>query len=81
MGDEERRYEVVLVEGSAWIAVRQQRHPENGFDWAATLVIVLEGQARAVCSYDNAHGVPERHRFRRGIKMAADPFLPGPMLA
>jgi hypothetical protein len=76
MGDEERRYEVTLIEGYAWIAVRQKRHSERGFDWAATLVVVLEGRPRAICSYDNAHGAPERHRFRRGVKMTAEAVSP-----
>lgn len=76
MGDEERRYDIRLVEGYAWIAVRQRRDPEKGFDWAATLIVVLEGGPQAICSYDNAHGVPERHRFHRGVKMAAEAVSP-----
>lgn len=69
MGNEEREFEVEL-ESDAWIAVRKRPDAEKGMDWAAVLCIRLEGDVRSVCVYDNAHGVPERHRVHRGVKLA-----------
>lgn len=72
MGNEEREFNVRLGE-KAWIAVRKRRDPEREIDWAAVLRVQLEGAARTVCVYDNSHGMPERHRFHRGVKQEAEP--------
>jgi hypothetical protein len=75
MGDEERRYEIEL-DDFAWIAVRKRRDPKSGLHWAAALVVVWDGRPRTVCLYDNAHGVPERHWFRHGVKQKGEPISP-----
>ena|SRR6478672_10729081 len=71
VGDEERRHDIELHQG-VWIEVRMKRDPENGLDWAAVLTVERDGRRHAVYLYDNAHGRPERHRYRRGLKLAAE---------
>jgi hypothetical protein len=75
VGSKERRFEIELSTG-AWIVVRHARDPEKEWDWAAVLTVELDGQRRTVCLYDNAHGQPERHRYRRGVKMEAEAVSP-----
>jgi len=41
-----------------------KRDPEKGLDWAAVLTVRRADQRHAVYLYDNAHGQPERHRYR-----------------
>ncbi len=78
MGNEEKRFEIEIAEDAwigmrdAWIAVRMRRDEEKGLDWAAVLCVKVEDRVCAVCVYDNAHGDPERHRIRRGEKLAAE---------
>jgi hypothetical protein len=50
-----------------------RRDLEKGLDWAAVLTIERDGVLVPVCVYDNAHGAPERHRIRGGIKLRAEP--------
>ena len=71
MGGDEQRFHIEIVEG-VWIDVRKKRDPAKGLDWAAVLTIEREGGRHAVYLYDNAHGKPERHRYRRGLKLAAE---------
>jgi hypothetical protein len=75
MGGEEQRFEIELSVG-VWIDVRHARDPEKGMDWAAVLTVERFGHRYAVCLYDNAHGQPERHRYRRGLKMGAELLSP-----
>jgi hypothetical protein len=75
VGGEEQRFEIELSAG-AWIDVRHARHSEKGMDWAAVLTVELGGRRRAACLYDNAHGQPERHRYRHGVKMDAEAVSP-----
>jgi hypothetical protein len=44
----------------------------KGLDWAAVLLVRRRGERRAVYVYDNAHGQPERHRYRDGVKLEAE---------
>jgi hypothetical protein len=69
VGSEEREFEIEL-EADAWIAVRMRPDAAMGMNWAAVLCVRLEGEVRSVYIYDNAHGVPERHRVHRGVKLA-----------
>jgi hypothetical protein len=71
VGDEERRHEVELEQG-ARIDIRRKRDPEKGLDWAAALTIERGGRRHTVYLYDNAHGQPERHRYRGGQKLEAE---------
>ena len=73
MPAEERRFEIEVGEG-AWIHARVRRDPEKGLDWAAVLTVERDDALVPVCVYDNAHGVPERHRIRGGIKLPAEPW-------
>jgi len=75
VGGEEQRFEIELSVG-VWIDVRYARHPDRGMDWAAVLTVVYRGERCAVFLYDNAHGRPERHRYRRGVKMGAETVSP-----
>ena len=75
MGSKERRFEIELSTG-VWIDVRHARDPEKEMDWAAVLTVKRCGRRRAVYLYDNAHGRPERHRYRRGVKMEAEALSP-----
>jgi hypothetical protein len=71
----EQRFEIELSAG-AWIEVRHARDSEKEWDWAAVLTAEIGGRRHAVCLYDNAHGRPERHRYRRGVKMNAESLSP-----
>jgi hypothetical protein len=71
MGSEERRYEIEL-DSHAWIDVRKKKDVEKGFDWAAVLTVERGGRRHAVYVYDNAHGRPERHRYRGSEKLSAE---------
>lgn len=71
MGNRESRYNVKIVTG-VWIGVRSRRDDEKEMDWAAVLLVTRCGQPQPVCLYDNAHGRPERHRYRDGIKLEAE---------
>lgn len=73
VGNEERRHDIELPEG-AWIEVRRKRDSEKGLDWAAVLTVEYGDRRRAVYLFDNAHGRPERHRYRRGRKLEAEPL-------
>jgi hypothetical protein len=73
VGNEERRHEVELEHG-AKIDIRRKRDPEKGLDWAAALTIEHGGRRQTVYLYDNAHGQPERHRYREGLKLKAEPI-------
>lgn len=64
---------MVELDGGGWIHVRMRRDLEKGFDWAAVLGVEIEGAKLPICVYDNAHGVPECHRIRDGIKLDAEP--------
>jgi len=75
VGNREQRFEIELGAG-AWIDVRHARDPEKEWDWAAVLTVEFGCQRRAVFLYDNAHGPPERHRYRRGVKMEAEALSP-----
>ena len=56
--------------------MRHTRDSEKELDWAAVLTVKRCGQRCAVYLYDNAHGHPERHRYRRGVKLAAEALSP-----
>jgi len=71
VGSEEREFDIDL-DDDAWIAVRKRPDIEKGMDWAAILCVRHGGRRRAVCVYDNSHGVPERHWIRRGEKLDAE---------
>ncbi|HET6997669.1 MAG TPA: hypothetical protein VFI03_03685 [Solirubrobacterales bacterium] len=71
MGGEEQRFQVKIEEG-VWIEVRKTRDLEKGFDWAAVLTVMRSGRRHAVYLYDNAHGHPERHRYRGQLKLEAE---------
>jgi hypothetical protein len=73
MGNEEREFNIKLAP-DAWIVVRMQPDPEKMLDWAAVLVVKSDGALRVVGVWDNAHGYPERHRFRHGVKLAGEPI-------
>jgi hypothetical protein len=73
VGNEERRYFVALAQG-ARIEVRRKRDLEKGLDWAAVLTVERDGRRYAVYLYDNAHGRPERHLYRGGVKLEAEPL-------
>ena len=75
MTGKEQRFEIELSAG-AWIVVRHAWDPEVGLDWAAVLTVDLNGRRCAVCLYDNAHGRPERHRYRHGVKLGAEVVSP-----
>jgi hypothetical protein len=75
VGTKEQRFEIELSAG-VWIDVRHARDPEKELDWAAVLTVDRCGQRCAVCLYDNAHGQPEKHRYRRGVKMEAEALSP-----
>lgn len=64
---------MVRIEDGASIHVRMRRDIEKEFDWAAVLTVELGGSLRPICVYDNAHGDPERHRIRDGVKLDAEP--------
>jgi len=72
MGVEERRFVVKVVEG-VLIHVRMRWDAEKEVDWAAVLTINRDGTLCPVCVYDNAHGHPERHRIRDGVKGIPEP--------
>lgn len=72
MGGDERRFDIEL-NGGGWIHVRMRRDVEKDLDWAAVLTVEMDGALLPVCIYDNAHGPPERHRVRNGIKLEAEP--------
>lgn len=76
MGDEERQFNIPIIPGYARISVRRRWGPELGLDWAAVLTVNVDGAYRAVCVFDNAHGQPERHRYRSGVKLEGEPLSP-----
>ena len=59
---------MVKVVDGVLIHVRMRWDAEKGVDWAAVLTVRRDGDWCPVCVYDNAHGQPERHRIRDGIK-------------
>jgi len=75
VGNRENRYNVDIDEG-VWIGVRWRWDDEKEMDWAAVLLVTRYGQPHPVCLYDNAHGRPERHRYRDGMKLEAEPVSP-----
>jgi hypothetical protein len=75
VGGREQRFEIELSAG-AWIEVRHARDSEKEWDWAAVLTVEIGGRRRAVYLYDNAHGRPERHRYRGGVKGEAEVLSP-----
>jgi len=62
----------VRLDQDVWIDVRMKRDPEKGLDWAAVLTVRRADQRHAVYLYDNAHGQPERHRYRGKLKLQAE---------
>jgi hypothetical protein len=72
VGNRETRFEDQIADG-VWIAVRIKRDPVKGYDWAVVLTVLRDGRRRPVCLYDNAHGFPEMHRYREGVKLAGEP--------
>lgn len=76
VGKEESRFDIGLATDEAWIEVRMKRDPVKGLDWAAVLVVSCEGSPLPVCLFDNAHGYPEMHRYREGVKLAGEPVPP-----
>jgi hypothetical protein len=58
------------------IKVRLTRDPVMGLNWAAVLTVNCEGRLMPVCLYDNAHGKPERHRYRHGVKLEPEALSP-----
>lgn len=74
MGNREARFENQIAHG-VWICVRIKRDASKGYDWAVILAVMREGRRQAVCLYDNAHGFPEIHRYRDGIKLAGELVL------
>ncbi len=56
-----------------WIGVRWRWDDDKEMDWAAVLLVARGGKAHPVCLYDNAHGQPEKHRYRDGTKLEAEP--------
>jgi hypothetical protein len=75
VGNRESRFVDEIAPG-AWIGVRWRWDDEKEMDWAAVLLVEQCGQRRPVCLYDNAHGQPERHRYRDGVKLEAEPVSP-----
>jgi hypothetical protein len=39
---------------------------------ALPMIQTKSGEVRSVYIYDNAHGVPERHRVHHGVKLAGE---------
>jgi hypothetical protein len=72
VGSKESRFEDEIAPG-AWINVRIRRDSVKGYDWAVVLSVMRKGRRKPVCLYDNAHGSPERHLYRDGVKLAAEP--------
>jgi hypothetical protein len=75
VGDRESRYNVKIVPG-VWIGVRSRWDDEKEIDWAAVLLVERCGRRHPVCLYDNAHGRPETHRYRKGVKLEGEPISP-----
>ena len=44
--------------------------------WAAVLTVRDGDRFLPVLLYDNAHGRPERHRYRHGMKLAPEDLSP-----
>jgi len=76
VGNRENRFDIEIVEGASWIEVRWRWDDDNEMDWAAVLLVERSGQRHPVYLYDNAHGQPEKHRYRDGIKLEAEPVSP-----
>jgi hypothetical protein len=72
VGNRETRFNIRIAEG-AWIGVRIKRDAAKEFDWGVVLIVMRQGRRRQVCLFDNAHGHPERHRYRDGVKLAGEP--------
>jgi hypothetical protein len=75
VGNRESRFDIDIVPG-VWIGVRRKWDNDKEMDWAAVLLVERCGRRHPVCLYDNAHGRPERHRYRDGIKLEAEPVSP-----
>lgn len=75
MGNKENRYNVDIDAG-VWIRVRWRWDDEKEMDWAAVLMVERCGRPHPVCLYDNAHGRPEKHWYREGMKLDAEPVSP-----
>jgi hypothetical protein len=75
VGNRETRFEKKIGHG-AWISPRWRWDDEKEMDWAAVLLIERCGRRHPVCLYDNAHGRPERHRYRDGMKLEAELVSP-----
>jgi hypothetical protein len=73
VGNRESRFNIRLAE-RAWIGVRIKRDVAKELDWAVVLIVMHQGRRQQVCLYDNAHGHPERHRYRDGVKLAGKPI-------
>jgi hypothetical protein len=72
VGNRESRFNIDIVPG-VWIGVRRKWDDEKEMDWAAVLLVERRGRRHSVCLYDNAHGRPERHRYRKGVKLGPEP--------
>jgi hypothetical protein len=75
VGSKERRFDIPVVPGVR-IKVRLSRDADKGIDWAAVLVVQEGDRLLPVCLYDNAHGKPERHRYRHGLKLGPETLSP-----
>jgi hypothetical protein len=75
VGGEEQSFDIPLAPG-VQIKVRHARDLVRGMDWAAVLTVKVDGRFLPVCVYDNAHGYPERHRYRHGVKLAPEALAP-----
>jgi hypothetical protein len=72
MGSREQEFKIRL-DDDVWIHVRMRPDPSTGLDWAAVLTVGTGEAQKVVGVWDNAHGYPERHRFRRGVKLEGEP--------
>jgi hypothetical protein len=75
VGNRETRFDNEIGDG-VWIEVRWRWDDEKEMDWATVLVVERCGRPHPVCLYDNAHGRPEKHRYRDGMKLEAEPVSP-----
>jgi hypothetical protein len=75
VGNRENRINIDIDE-DVWIGVRWRWDDDKEMDWAVVLLVERCGRQHPICLYDNAHGRPEKHRFRYGMKLEAGPVSP-----
>jgi hypothetical protein len=75
VGVKEQRFDIPVVP-AVRIKVRLARDAVKELDWAAVLMAQEGRRLLPVCLYDNAHGKPERHRYRHGVKLGPETLSP-----